>query len=130
MNHHTVDYVVRRLPQLVRSSLDACCRTPSPLPPEAVSDILTRAITSLDQVIISDFQDLFPGGEGFVAHASPEQLRRLINDVEGTNNHYAKVARVLGGTTALVTLYNEGTGELWVANLGDCCAGSPVLPCA
>ena len=105
-------------------SLDERCHTPSALSSEAVSDVLVGAIMSMDHAILSDFQNLFPGRESFLMHARSDQLRRYINDVEGGGVNYTKVARALGGTTALVALYNENSAGLWVANLGDCFAGS------
>ena len=126
MNHDTADYVVRKLPDIVHRYLDAYCQTPSALSPAGVSEVLARAITSMDHAIMSDFQNLFPGGESFLMHANPEQLRRTINDVEGGGTYYTKIARAVGGTTALVALFNENSGGLWVANLGDCCAGASI----
>jgi len=46
----------------------------------------------------------------------------LINDHARGGRHYQRVSRTLGGTTTLLTLYNERYGDLWVANVGDCCA--------
>ncbi|KAI0686356.1 protein serine/threonine phosphatase 2C [Cytidiella melzeri] len=124
MNHDTVDYVARKLPEWVRQSLEAHCQSRSFLSPESVSELLSRTITSVDQTLLSDFKSLFPGGERSLARVNSAQLRQFINDAEGGGSCYAKTARVLGGTTALVTLFHQDTDRLWVANLGDCCAGS------
>ena len=131
MNHETVDYVVRNLPESVRLSLEALYKLRRPVSPQAVSDLLSNAITSVDQAVTSDFMDLFPGGQRALAAASHSQMKRIINDVDGGARRYTAVARVLGGSTALLTLFQENTDSLWVANLGDSCAGkqSPSTLC-
>ena len=121
MNHDTVDYVSRNLPPIVCNAVDNCCQTSTPSS-AAISEILAQAIASIEASIVSDFQALFPKGARSLMHADSQRLKQLINDPETSNMNYCKVARVLGGTTILITLCHENTDELWVANLGDSCA--------
>ena len=122
MNHDTVDFVFNHLPGMVCDALDSHCQTSIPSP-AAISEILTQAIVSIEASILSDFQTLFPDGGEALLHADTRHLRTLINDSESAHANYAKVNRVVGGSTILITLFNEDTGELWMANLGDSCAG-------
>ncbi|KAI0342052.1 protein serine/threonine phosphatase 2C [Trametopsis cervina] len=122
MNHETVDYTVRKLPESLRQSLEALCRTRPTFSPDAISELLSMTMASVDQTLMSDFRNLFPGGDRFLKHASPEQLKQAINDVDDGGTFYTTIARMLGGTTALITLFHQNTDNLWVANLGDCCA--------
>lgn len=124
MNHDTVDFVSRKLCEIVHKYLDTHCQASSALSPAGVSDVLLSAIQSVEHAIMSDFLNLFPGGESFLIHASSAQLRQSINDVEGDETRHTKIARVLGGTTVLIALFNENIDGLWVASLGDSCAGS------
>lgn len=130
MNHDTVDYIVRKLPESLRMSLETHCTMRGPVSPEAISELLSRAITAIDHALMSDFIAQFPGGERALAGASQAQIKRMIHDEEGGGRRYTAVARVLGGTTALLTLLHEDTDSLWVANLGDSCAGKHrIKPC-
>ncbi|KAI0758325.1 protein serine/threonine phosphatase 2C [Irpex lacteus] len=122
MNHDTVDYIVRKLPESLRMSLETHCTMRGPVSPEAISELLSRAITAIDHALMSDLMAQFPGGERALAGASQAQIKRMIHDEEGGGRRYTAVARVLGGTTALLTLLHEDTDSLWVANLGDSCA--------
>lgn len=124
LNHETVEYVARRLPESLRQSLEAHCDSRSSLSPQVVSELLSRTVTSVDRALMSAFEALFPDGERSLSGASSAQLQQFINDAEGEGSHYTTIARVLGGTTVLITLFHENTDELWVVNLGDCCAGA------
>jgi pyruvate dehydrogenase phosphatase len=127
VNHDTVDYVADKLPPLVRASLDNLLRhSPSPAP-QQVSDLLADTIVQIDSAIISDFLSIFAEEDVDITTADPEYMRDFVNDGPAGGNRYVRASRMVGGTTALVTLFEEDSGNLWVANLGDCIAGE-VLP--
>lgn len=121
VNHDAVDYVAERLPTLVRTSLEATLeqsRSSLP-PPERISDLLSQAIVHIDNAITSDFVSLFPQeGSGM----PPDVIKTYINDTASGGACHVRVSRMLGGTTALLTLLHEASGNFWVTNLGDSCA--------
>ncbi|KAH7922369.1 protein serine/threonine phosphatase 2C [Leucogyrophana mollusca] len=115
--HDTVNYVQRRLPSMIRMSLQALLQsTPnSPLNPELVSKVLTSSIRHLDDSIRSDLLSLLP----------PEQLENM-NDAQLDQHvlhHYPEwcdvSAKCTQGSTVLVALTDPHNRNLWVANLGD-----------
>lgn len=121
VNHDTVEYATEKLPSLVRMSLESLlARTTSPSPAR-ISDLLSEAIAEVDSAIMSDFLSTFAQGDLEPPHTHPEFAKTLLSD-DRRARHCRIVSRALGGTTALVTLYNQIHGDLWVANVGDCCA--------
>lgn len=120
-----MDYVVERLPLLVHRALEAALRQayPFPLSSKRVSDLLSRAIKDVDAAITSDFLSIFIESNVEVATVRSDRMKALLNSGSAARSHHARVSRMLGGTTALLTLFEEKTGNLWVANLGDCTAG-------
>lgn len=114
--------MAERLPSLVRTSLEATLKQhrPSLPPPERISELLSQAIVHVDNSITSDFLSLFPQ-EG--SQMPPDVMKAYINDMPAGGARHVRVSRMLGGTTALLTLLHEASGNLWIANLGDCCAG-------
>ncbi|OBZ68173.1 Protein phosphatase 2C C10F6.17c [Grifola frondosa] len=119
MNHDAVEVVSHKLSPRIKESLESLLRTTPAhsFSPELVSSVLSQAITQLDNLILSEFLELFPGGHIDMAH-----VRQVINDQSGTGEGYRKTASALGGTTALVALTDPAKANIWVANLGDCCA--------
>ena len=113
------------LPGVVRKSLQAVAMNNAEPRQETVSRVLSDAIASVDGAIVTEFLRMFPGGEGFVRNLDSAAARAFINDRAGGGSRYAAASRMLGGSTALLTLFEENTGRLWVANLGDSCAGIP-----
>lgn len=93
---------------------------PHQLPNATVSDILTKAISSLDEAITRDILALFPGGVDSIASMTDEEIDAIVND-GGQNS--AKFLRGMRGTTVLVSLVDPLNENLWVASLGDCQAG-------
>ncbi len=123
MNHETVDYVAKHLPYMVRNDLHTRLHATATVSPSSVSEVLSQAIIKVDDSIKAEFLGLFPHGETALRNANSEAIGRFVNDGLTGGNRYSRVARVLGGSTVLLTLLRKGTGDLWVANLGDCCAG-------
>ncbi|GJE94894.1 protein serine/threonine phosphatase 2C [Phanerochaete sordida] len=122
VNHNTVDLATEKVPPLVRTSLEALLAQTTSPSPARISDLLSQAIAEVDSAIMSDFLSIFARANVDVSNVRPEFAKPLINDLARGGQHHEKVSRVLGGSTALLTLYNERHGDLWVANLGDCCA--------
>jgi hypothetical protein len=116
-----VDHTVATLPGLLRSAL---VRSGAALP-SSVSSALRSGIAAFDDSIAHGVTALFPdgGAEGLVRLADAD-IRRVIND--GGQNA-AGVLRAMRGTTALVALVDPERRNLWVASLGDCQAGAPLL---
>lgn len=85
-----------------------------------VSQILVRIITELDEAILHDFHDLFPGGAAAIEALSADDIRAIMEP--GGVNH-TKVMRCMQGSTVLVSLIDPAEENLWVASLGDCQAG-------
>lgn len=57
----------------------------------------------------------------------PDVIKTYINDTASGGACHVRVSRMLGGTTALLTLFHEASGNFWVTNLGDSCAGLCVI---
>ncbi|KAH7908418.1 phosphatase 2C-like domain-containing protein [Hygrophoropsis aurantiaca] len=115
--HDTVNYVHKRLPLMIRMSLQALLQSTSnsPVNPELVSKILVNSIRHLDDSIRSDLFSLL----------SPEQLDNMSE--AQLNQHILHYypewsdlsAKCTQGSTVLVALTDSQKKNLWVANLGD-----------
>ncbi|KAI0317398.1 protein serine/threonine phosphatase 2C [Amylostereum chailletii] len=118
----TVEHTAYHLPIIVTEFLEKTLAGPSSPtpPPEIVSELLSRSITSFDDAIAGDVLDLFPGGLPSLATRSDEEIRRVINDFDGTGVNYKKARLCMYGTTALVALVDPEWKNLWIAGLGDC----------
>ena len=125
----TVEHTAYHLPIIVTEFLEKALAGPdAPIPPpDVVSDLLSRSITSFDDAIAGDVLDLFPGGLASLAARSDEEISRVINDFEGDGVNYKKARLCMYGTTALVALVDPEYKNLWVAGLGDCEAGKRVF---
>ncbi|KAF7793792.1 hypothetical protein EIP86_004913 [Pleurotus ostreatoroseus] len=122
LNHATVDFAVQTLPGLVQRNLRSLLSAGARPHPDAISRILSDAISSVDTAITTDFLRIFPDGEMFVRNIDHEMARRFLDGPGTSDYRFTCASRVLGGSTVLLTLFDESTGELWVANLGDSCA--------
>jgi len=131
----TVEHAAHHLPIIVQESLYKVIPGPaSPMPaPEVVCDMLSRGITAFDDAIAGDVLDLFPGGLASLPSRADEEIQAVVNDFAGPSAgaNYKKARLCLYGTTALVALVDPAHENLWVANLGDCEAGTcrASLPC-
>ncbi|KAJ3556168.1 hypothetical protein NM688_g2169 [Phlebia brevispora] len=122
LNHATVDFATHTLPSVVQGNLRSVLKVRAEPHPSVISRMLSDAITSVDNAIITDFLQIFPDGEIFVRSIDHATARRFINGPGTSEYRYTCASRVLGGSTVLLTLYEETSGQLWVANLGDSCA--------
>lgn len=99
--------------------------------------MLSSHITAFDNAIAGDVLELFPGGIESLPGLTDEEIQAVVNDFAvpgggGNNNgagsgsgaNYKKARLCLYGTTALVALVDPAHENLWVANLGDCEAGT------
>jgi pyruvate dehydrogenase phosphatase len=101
--------------------------------------MLSRRIAAFDNAIAGDVLELFPGGIESLPGLTDEEIQVVVNDfaVPGSNGaggaggagaNYKKARLCLYGTTALVALVDPAHENLWVANLGDCEAGTCLVP--
>jgi pyruvate dehydrogenase phosphatase len=98
---------------------------PSPAP-DLICDLLSNGITAFDNAIAGDVLDLFPGGITSLPSRTDDEIQAVVNDFGGPSvgANYQKARLCLYGTTALVALVDPTHENLWVANLGDCEAGT------
>jgi pyruvate dehydrogenase phosphatase len=98
--------------------------------------MLSSRITAFDDAIAGDVLELFPDGIESLPGLTDEEIQAVVNDFgipggDGSNGagagagaNYKKARLCLYGTTALVALVDPAHENLWVANLGDCEAGT------
>ena len=100
----------------------------SPVPgADLVRELFSNAITAFDNAIAGDVLELFPGGIESLPGRTDEEIQEVLNDFgdgRGIGANYQKARLCLYGTTALVALVDPAHENLWVANLGDCEAGT------
>lgn len=123
----TVEHVAHHLPVIVQELLEQRARThgsESLRDAAAVSEILKHAIVSFDRAIANDVLALIPGGLQGLRSVSDEYIRSVINDHGNGLRNFRKVQLNMYGTTALLALVDPSQSNLWIANLGDCQAGT------
>jgi pyruvate dehydrogenase phosphatase len=132
----TVEHAAHHLPVIVDELLHKLIPTPdAPLPtPDTIREMLSRGITAFDNAIAEDVLELFPGGIESLPGLTDEEIQAVVNDFAvpggggsngaGAGANYKKARLCLYGTTALVALVDPAHENLWVANLGDCEAGT------
>ncbi|THH16583.1 hypothetical protein EW146_g4080 [Bondarzewia mesenterica] len=127
--HATVDHAAQTIPAMVKHSLDAYLRSPSrtPFSPDRISNILSDVILRFDHSVTTEFLKLFPGGPSALQRLSSGQIKQVIDDRANGGRNMSAAIRCLEGSTALVTLTDPAKSHLWVANLGDCQAGTRIL---
>jgi pyruvate dehydrogenase phosphatase len=132
-----VEHAAHHLPIIVHELLHKLIPTPdAPLPaPDIVGDMLSHRITAFDNAIAGDVLELFPGGIDSLPARTDEEIQAVLNDFagsggnnNGTGVNYQRARLCLYGTTALVALVDPTHENLWVANLGDCEAGTYARP--
>ncbi|KAI9569568.1 phosphatase 2C-like domain-containing protein [Boletus coccyginus] len=115
--HDTVNFVCKRLPLMIRTSLQSLVSSSTGTVPssELVSQALTSAIRRLDASIRSDLFDFLPC----------DRLCRLSSDQLGEHiqRHESKwetiSARCTQGATVIFSLLDPSKRRLWIVNLGD-----------
>ena len=111
------------LPGVLQKSLQTVITSTSEPQHSAVSRAISEAVVAVDTAITSEFLRMFPRGEKSVRQMDKATAGAFINDISSGGYRHTCASRILGGSTLLVTLLEEGTGRLWVANLGDSAAG-------
>lgn len=123
----TVEHTAHHIPIIIQEFLTKeYARNPGVVShPASVAKILKHAISSFDRDIVRDVAQLFPDGLGAsLDKLSDSEIRAIINDYDNGLKNYKKVQLCLYGTTALVALVDPKRENVWVANLGDCQAGT------
>lgn len=125
----TVEHTAYHLPIIVKESLEQAMSTSSAskLGIQTVSELLSRSITSFDEAIAGDVLELFPGGVDSLPGRSNDEIRSVVNDYSNGGENYQKAKLAMYGTTALIALVDPEHTNLWIANLGDCEAGTFTL---
>ncbi|KAG2150811.1 phosphatase 2C-like domain-containing protein [Suillus clintonianus] len=115
--HDTVDYVHKRLPSMIRMSLQALIQsTPiTSLKPEFVSEALRNAVRHLDESIRSDLYDFLP--HDHLTKMSDIQLSQHVSRRCSEWNTIS--ARCTQGSTVLLALSDPLKKNVWILNLGD-----------
>ncbi|KAG1864077.1 phosphatase 2C-like domain-containing protein [Suillus tomentosus] len=115
--HDTVNYVHKRLPSIVRTSLQVLLQSvPSTsLKPEFVSEVLCTAVRHLDQSIRSDLLDFLPHDR--LTQMSDAQLNQHILHRYSEWNTIS--TRCTQGSTVLLALSDPLKKNVWILNLGD-----------
>ncbi|KAG8213848.1 phosphatase 2C-like domain-containing protein [Butyriboletus roseoflavus] len=115
--HDTVNFVCKRLPSMIRISLQALLSSSTDTVPssELVSEALANAIRHLDDSIRSHLFDFLPCDR--LCELSPDQLREHIQRHESEWETIS--ARCTQGATVIFSLLDPSKRNLWIVNLGD-----------
>ena len=125
VGHATVEHAARVLPAMIKQALELLLRSSrGHVSPSAVSGVLTDCIVKFDRSITTDFMRMFPGGPDVLQRMTSAQIRRVFQDRTLGSQNMAAATRCLQGTTALITITDPNKHNLWIANLGDCQAGT------
>ncbi|KAF9051003.1 protein serine/threonine phosphatase 2C [Hymenopellis radicata] len=117
--HETVDYALEALPAVIKYALSKLLANGSQAEPVAISQMLIDAVRSFDESIAQALYDLFPDVDTLLK-LSDDDVQSIINDSDRGGNVSAVVLRCMRGTTALISLFDAASNNLWVASLGDC----------
>lgn len=122
----TVEHVAYHLPIIIQEFLQAAMEQDPDheLTPEYISNLFSQAILKFDDAIAHDVLDLFGGSIEELEKYSDKQIQEIINDQHLGGANWRKARLCMYGTTALVALVDPDHVNLWVANLGDCQAGT------
>lgn len=122
----TVEHVAYHLPIIVQEFLQgALDQDPErELTPDYIGDLFSQSILAFDDAIAHDVLDLFGGSIEELEKHSDTQIKEIINDQHMGGANWRKARLCMYGTTALVALVDPDHVNLWVANLGDCQAGT------
>ena len=126
-------HIAANLPAQLQSALASLLvASERRIDPDAVSNLLSRAVTSYDDSLTKDLYDIFPGGLEELRKLSDDEIKAVIHDGAANGPNHAKVARCMQGSTVLVSLIDPNRDNIWVASLGDCQAGMSLVsfsPC-
>lgn len=126
----TVEHVAYHLPIIIRDFMRAALANAAShtITPAYIADLFSRSIVAFDEAIAGDVLNLFGGLEG-LKNFTDAEIRSIINDQHRGGANWKKARLCMYGTTALVALVDPDHHNLWVANLGDCQAGTFLLSC-
>ncbi|KAG1777554.1 phosphatase 2C-like domain-containing protein [Suillus placidus] len=115
--HDTVNYVHKRLPSMVRTSLQTLLQSAptTSLKAEFVSEVLCNAVRHLDQSIRSDLLDFLP--HDHLTKMSDVQLNQHVSHRYSEWNSIS--TRCTQGSTVLLALSDPLKKNVWILNLGD-----------
>jgi pyruvate dehydrogenase phosphatase len=122
----TVEHVSYHLPIIVEEFLHGALeQNPErELTPDYIGDLFSQSILAFDDAIAHDVLDLFGGTVEQLEKYSDDEIKEIINDQHLGGANWRNARLCMYGTTALVALVDPEHVNLWVANLGDCQAGS------
>ena len=130
MNHDAVDHVSRMVGPHLKNRLESALRArsqPSTLP-SLVGDLMQKTLRRVDEQLISDFLALLPRDPAILPGLDSAHAKAVLNDKSSPNGGFYRTARAFGGTTALLAVVDPTRSHLWVANVGDCVAGTSPPP--
>lgn len=121
--------MLQTLPSTIRESLQFVLKNCSStlLSAEAVSKILSDALIKIDDSIRLNFLRLFPDDADALRRMTDSQVRGVLSGGTGGLNR-ALALRCTQGATVIMAL-TDPWKNLWIANLGDCQAGTWHLVC-
>lgn len=117
LNHHTVDFVVGKLPNEIKEAIHTAISSKLFIHPSKISEILRSSIQRIDTSLITQFLDLLPRNPNALNRLEDSDIQQTFHRGEGDNLTYDIAVRSLGGTTLVLSLADP-RGNLWVASLG------------
>ncbi|KAG6878525.1 hypothetical protein C0993_004423 [Termitomyces sp. T159_Od127] len=112
LNHDTVDYIVQKLPRVVKDALHALVLAKLFTEPESISDMLRSSIQQVDDSLTSRVLSLLSENMNENARASADDIPSEFPDAD-----MLLIAQSFGGATLVLSL-TDLRGNLWIANLG------------
>jgi len=116
--HETADYAAYVLPGLIQQSIASILERDSAPSPSLISDALTKAIADFDKSIGDALLHIFPDKLALM-DMNDDEVKSIINDDGPTSG---VVLRCMRGSTALISITDPSSSNLWVASLGDSAA--------
>jgi len=111
----TADYAAYVLPGLIQQRIGSILAGDSDPSPSLISEALSQAIVDLDESIGNALLRIFPDKLSLM-DMHDDDVKGIINDNGPTSG---VVLRCMRGSTALVSITDPSSSNLWVASLGD-----------
>jgi pyruvate dehydrogenase phosphatase len=106
------------LPGLIQQRIASVLERDSAPSPSLISDALTQAIADFDKSIGDALLHIFPDKLALM-DMHDDDVKSIINDDGPTSG---VVLRCMRGSTALISITDPSSSNLWVASLGDSAA--------